>query len=113
MHKFPRHDTKLLIVAVALILSGCSSYPAGPYEKANADQNACKSAGQIAVMAYQGKMEGKPSLDWMLNDSAKRAGGTPYPFPEIAQESVRRGYAANSKSDAHMAAWSYCMDRLR
>ena len=86
---------KILVVLV-LSLTACGTAPFGPYATADANQKVCTSAGQIAKMAYQGKIEGKPSLEWMLNDSAKRTSGTPYPFPEISQESVKRGYAANS-----------------
>jgi hypothetical protein len=104
-------------ILVATILTGaltaCGTRLAGPYEQAHANQKACSSAGNIAAMAYQGKVEGKPSLEWMLADSAERVRNLPYPFPEIAQEAVRRGYAADSRTDAHMAAYSYCMDRMR
>ena len=67
----------------------------------------------IAEMAYQGKAEGAATLEWMLEDSEKRSASLPSPFPELAKESIIRGYKAENRREAHMAAWSYCMDFMK
>lgn len=106
MRRFP-------YVFLALALSACSTYPTGPYQKADANRKLCNSTGELAAMAYQGKVDGRPSLEWMLADIAKGTTNMSAQFKSISEVAIQRGYAANSRSDAKMAGWSYCMDSLR
>jgi len=104
---------KTLAPVFALGLAACGVSPAGPYERADNNRKSCESAGEIAELAYQAKVRGKPSLEWLLAVTVKQTADIPYPFPDMAQGTVRRGYAASSRSDAKMAGWSFCMDTLR
>ena len=103
----------ILLFLTAIIFIAFSAYAAGPYESANAKRRLCASVAGIAEMAYQGKSEGQPSLEWMLEDSETRSASLPSPFPELAKESIIRGYKAENRREAHMDAWSYCMDYMK
>lgn len=104
---------KAFFPLIAFFVISSNLYAAGPYESANAKRRLCESVAGIAEMAYQGKSEGQPSLEWMLEDSETRSASLPRPFPELAKESIVRGYKAENRREAHMAAWSYCMDFMK
>jgi len=101
---------KIIFICILLISNAVFGY--GEYESAYKKQQLCESTAGIAEMAYQGKSEGTPSMQWMLDDSDKRTANMPSPFPQLAKEAILRGYKASSRTDAHMAAWSYCMDLM-
>jgi hypothetical protein len=95
---------------VALVSLGMFSAIAhADYSQTVARQQYCRSMGNIAALAYRDRVKGTPKevvlskVAAQLDEDAKQA--------EFLHFGIDYAYGqATDQADAHMKAWSHCMD---
>lgn len=100
---------KIILALILLTLSGVAV--AGNYSGVVSDNKTCSNGGQYAAAVYDLK-DDKPREFFM--NFAKTDAYTSEIVRDIDVFAINYVFdKATDKKDAYMAAWAYCMDRLR
>jgi hypothetical protein len=73
----------------------------------------CGASERIAATAFYAKASERRSLGQLLGDVDNQEVEMTEPYPEIARDIIRMGYAARSVADAKAEAMDYCLNETQ